>query len=55
MKKYHRDVFVIVNGQTTQVVRVESDAKIDAFDALNAASRELPKSNEFREFKVYCK
>jgi len=55
MKKYQRDVFVVIDGKTTQVIRLESDPRIDAFDALNAASRELPKSNESRELKVYCK
>jgi len=56
MKKYHRDVFVITNGKTTQVVRVESAEKIDAYGALNAVARELPPSeiNESRELKVYC-
>ncbi|MEG5176257.1 hypothetical protein [Microcoleus sp. B3-D7] len=54
--KYHRDVFVIVDGQTSQVVRLHSNSEIDAYDALNAAARILPppKPNESRHLKVYC-
>jgi len=54
--KYYRDVFVITNGHTTQVVRVESHTEIDAYDALKAASRKLatPRPGESRELKVYC-
>jgi len=54
--KYHRDVFVITNGQTTKVIRVESHAEIDAYDALNAASPKLaaPRPGDYRELKVYC-
>ena len=54
--KFHRDVFVIVDGKTSQVVRLQSNSEIDAYDALNAASRILPPANpgESRELKVYC-
>lgn len=56
MRKYHRDVFVISDGKTTQVIRVDSTAPIDAYGTLNAASRELPaqKTGESRYLKVYC-
>jgi hypothetical protein len=54
--KYHRDVFVIVDGKTSQVIRLNSNSEIDAYDALNAASCILPpaKSGESRHLKVYC-
>ncbi len=54
--KYHRDVFVIVDGQTNQVIRLQSNSEIDAYSALNAASRILPpaKPGESRHLKVYC-
>ena len=54
--KFHRDVFVIVDEKTSQVVRLHSNSEIDAYDALNAASRILPpvKPGESRQLKVYC-
>lgn len=56
-KQHHRDVFVIApNGQTTQVIRLESDAPIDTYDALNAASKHLKEvaPKQPRNLKVYC-
>ncbi|MEG5176281.1 hypothetical protein [Microcoleus sp. B3-D7] len=53
--KYHRDVFVIVDGRENQVVRLQSNSEIDAYSALNAAARILPpvKPGESRHLKVY--
>ena len=55
-KQYYRDVYVSANGQSTQVIRLESDTPIDAYDALNAASKHIEKvaPSQPRDLKVYC-
>jgi hypothetical protein len=54
--KYHRDVFIIVNDKTSQVIRLRSNSEIDAYAALNAVARILPptKLGEARHLKIYC-
>ena len=55
-KQHHRDVYVSADGPATQVLRIESDAPIDAYDALNAASKHLEEvaPKQTRNLKVYC-
>ena len=57
-KQQHRDVFVInpITEQTTQIIRLESDAPIDAYDALNAAAKHVEEValGQPRQLKVYC-
>jgi hypothetical protein len=54
--QHFRDVHVISSRKPTEVIRVYSDAEIDAYDALNAAERNLPapQLGECRYLKVYC-
>ncbi|WP_333148408.1 hypothetical protein [Microcoleus sp. B13-B6] len=58
MKKYHREVFAIdpSTERTIRVIGLESEHQIDAYDALNAASKHMKEIAPGLPcyLKVYC-
>ena len=58
MKKYNRDVFALdpATERTIGIIHLESDTPIDAYDALNAASKHMKEKAPGTpcQLKVYC-